>query len=71
MFIYLLIIFEEEFTPLLILAIFSCKGAGFLLCKKKVRAATPSKTKIQGIIIAIIPPVDNPPFFFDSIKIGE
>ena len=56
-------ILEEELTPAACV-IFWADGSGAFLPKRKAIEATASKARTQGIIIAIIPPVDKPEFFF-------
>ena len=56
---------EDATTPIVLLPIAFIGGEGTaLLDKKKTNAPTPSKTRTEGITIAHIPPVDNPPDFF-------
>ena len=62
-----------EATPIVLFPIFFIgEGVVGFLDKKNANAVTPSNTKQVGIIIAIIPPVDNPfdleGTFFFSIK---
>ena len=56
-------ILEEELIPAAWF-IFWVEGSGTFLPKRKAIEATASKARTQGIIIAIIPPVDKPEFFF-------
>ena len=62
-----------EATPIVLLPIFFIgEGVVGFLDKKNANAVTPSNTKQVGIIIAIVPPVDNPfdleGIFFFPIK---